>query len=106
MQETQATWTLGNNPPWHLGLISGRLTQNADTLTPGLVREINDALDKYLGSPQGLRHPPRNVFVYGMLICSQTSLLLLSTMWCRRSSPKLSVMHLLDIRCVGKTCLA
>ncbi|KAK8034584.1 cytochrome P450 [Apiospora rasikravindrae] len=50
--EIQSKWTLGNSSPWHLGLISGKLTQNIGTLTPGLVKEINVALDKYIGSPQ------------------------------------------------------
>ncbi|KAK8002967.1 hypothetical protein PG989_002686 [Apiospora arundinis] len=52
VEETQSKWTLGNNTPWHLGLISGKLTQNIGTLTPGLVKEINDALDKHIGSPR------------------------------------------------------
>ncbi|KAK8065907.1 hypothetical protein PG997_012654 [Apiospora hydei] len=50
--EIQSKWTLGNTSPWHLGLISGKLTQNLGTLTPGLVKEINVALDKYIGSPR------------------------------------------------------
>ncbi|KAK7953788.1 cytochrome P450 [Apiospora saccharicola] len=49
--EIQSRWTLGDSSPWHLGLISGKLTQNIGTMTPGLVKEINFALDRHVGSP-------------------------------------------------------
>ncbi|KAK8037959.1 hypothetical protein PG994_014726 [Apiospora phragmitis] len=71
--EIQSKWTLGNNAPWHLGLISGRLTQNIGTLTPGLFKEINDALDKYVGSPRGEYCLSGHVFffLYSMLNCAK-----------------------------------
>ncbi|KAK7967159.1 cytochrome P450 [Apiospora aurea] len=65
--EIQSKWTLGNTSPWHLGLISGKLTQNLGTLTPGLVKEINVALDKYIGSPRGDLLPAHGLFVLSML---------------------------------------
>ncbi|KAK8012516.1 cytochrome P450 [Apiospora marii] len=49
--EIQSKWTLGDSSPWHLGLISGKLTQNIGALTPGLIKEIGFALDRHIGSP-------------------------------------------------------
>jgi hypothetical protein len=59
-QEVQSVWTIGNNPPWHLNLISGKLTQSIGNNVPDMLEEINSALDSYIGLAPGKTLEPHS----------------------------------------------
>lgn len=46
-------WTLGHIPSWHLVVAAEKLTANLESMIPGLVGEIHNALDKHMGFPSG-----------------------------------------------------
>ncbi|KAK9425888.1 putative Cytochrome P450 [Seiridium unicorne] len=58
VDEVQSKWTIGDNPPWHRKLISGKLTQNISNNVPFMLEEINEALNKTIGDPSGETPPP------------------------------------------------